>query len=37
MMGFAGDSGLLSAEEIAARQVFEGQVVERMWVWPTRE
>jgi HCOMODA/2-hydroxy-3-carboxy-muconic semialdehyde decarboxylase len=36
-MGFASDSGLFSAEEVSARQVFEGQVVERMWAWLTRE
>lgn len=32
-MGFAPDTGLLDAEETAARQVWAGQVVERMWDW----
>jgi HCOMODA/2-hydroxy-3-carboxy-muconic semialdehyde decarboxylase len=36
-MGFKGDSGLLDADEVAARQVFAGGVVERMWMWLTRE
>jgi HCOMODA/2-hydroxy-3-carboxy-muconic semialdehyde decarboxylase len=36
-MGFAPESGRLSAEEIAARQVFAGGVVERMWAWLNRE
>jgi HCOMODA/2-hydroxy-3-carboxy-muconic semialdehyde decarboxylase len=35
-MGFSPDAGLLSAEEVVARQVFSGQVVERMWMWLTR-
>jgi len=36
-MGFAGDGGLLNDEEIQARQVFTGGVVERMWDWLTRD
>lgn len=36
-MGFAPDSGLLDEEEIAARQVWAGGVVDRMWAWLTRE
>jgi HCOMODA/2-hydroxy-3-carboxy-muconic semialdehyde decarboxylase len=32
-MGLAPDSGLLSADEIAARQVWSGGVVDRMWQW----
>jgi HCOMODA/2-hydroxy-3-carboxy-muconic semialdehyde decarboxylase len=35
-MGFVPDSGRLSADEINARQVFTGGVVERMWAWLTR-
>lgn len=35
-MGFAAGSGLLDADEIAARQLFAGGVVERMWAWLTR-
>lgn len=35
-MGFSPDEGLLSADEITARQVFAGGVVERMWAWLTR-
>lgn len=35
-MGLPPDSGLLDAEEIAARQVWSGGVVERMWQWLTR-
>lgn len=35
-MGFAPESGLLDAEETAARQVWAGQVAERMWDWLTR-
>jgi HCOMODA/2-hydroxy-3-carboxy-muconic semialdehyde decarboxylase len=35
-MGFAPDSGLLDAEETAARQVWAGQVAERMWDWLAR-
>jgi HCOMODA/2-hydroxy-3-carboxy-muconic semialdehyde decarboxylase len=37
MMGFAPDTGLLTPDEIAARQVWTGDVVERMWAWLTRE
>lgn len=33
MMGFAPESGRLNAEETAARQVWSGGVVERMWNW----
>ncbi|WP_285020691.1 class II aldolase/adducin family protein [Novosphingobium sp. fls2-241-R2A-195] len=33
MMGFAPESGRLNAEEMAARQVWSGGVVERMWNW----
>ncbi|AOR78911.1 class II aldolase/adducin family protein [Novosphingobium resinovorum] len=33
MMGFAPESGRLNAEEAAARQVWSGGVVERMWNW----
>jgi HCOMODA/2-hydroxy-3-carboxy-muconic semialdehyde decarboxylase len=36
-MGFAAGSGLLSPSEIAARQVWAGGVVERMWAWLTHE
>lgn len=35
-MGFAPDSGLLDAAETEARQVWGGQVAERMWDWLTR-
>ena len=35
-MGFAPESSLLDAEETAARQVWAGQVAERMWDWLTR-
>lgn len=35
-MGFAPESGLLSGEEIAARQVWSGGVAERMWGYLTR-
>lgn len=35
-MSFAPDTGLLDADETAARQVWAGQVVERMWDWLTR-
>ena len=35
-MGFAPDSGLLDASETADRQVWSGQVAERMWDWLTR-
>lgn len=34
-MGFPTGEGLLEPEEIAARQVFAGGVVERMWTWLT--
>jgi HCOMODA/2-hydroxy-3-carboxy-muconic semialdehyde decarboxylase len=34
-MGFAADSGLLDPDEISARQVWSGGVVERMWLWLT--
>jgi HCOMODA/2-hydroxy-3-carboxy-muconic semialdehyde decarboxylase len=37
MMGFAPDTGLLTPDETAARQVWAGGVVERMWAWLTRE
>jgi HCOMODA/2-hydroxy-3-carboxy-muconic semialdehyde decarboxylase len=37
MMGFAPDTGLLTPDEITARQVWAGGVVERMWAWLTRE
>jgi HCOMODA/2-hydroxy-3-carboxy-muconic semialdehyde decarboxylase len=37
MMGFAAGAGLLTPDEIAARQVWAGGVVERMWTWLTRE
>lgn len=36
-MGFPSDSGVLAPDEIAARQVFAGGVVERMWDFLTRE
>lgn len=36
-MGFDPDTGLLDAEEIAARQVWAGGVVERMWLHLTGE
>lgn len=36
-MGFAPDTGLLSDEEIVARQVWSGGVAERMWDYLTRE
>ncbi len=35
-MGLAPESGLLDVDEIAARQVWAGQVAERMWDWLTR-
>lgn len=35
-MGFAEDSGLLDDDEVAARQVWSGGVVERMWQWLCR-
>jgi HCOMODA/2-hydroxy-3-carboxy-muconic semialdehyde decarboxylase len=37
MMSFAPDTGLLTPDEITARQVWAGGVVERMWAWLTRE
>jgi HCOMODA/2-hydroxy-3-carboxy-muconic semialdehyde decarboxylase len=37
MMSFAPDTGLLTPDETAARQVWAGGVVERMWTWLTRE
>jgi HCOMODA/2-hydroxy-3-carboxy-muconic semialdehyde decarboxylase len=36
-MGFAPDTGLLNPDETAARQVWAGGVIERMWAWLTRE
>jgi HCOMODA/2-hydroxy-3-carboxy-muconic semialdehyde decarboxylase len=36
-MRFSAESGLFSREEIAARQVWSGGVVERMWAWLTRD
>lgn len=33
MMGFAPESGRLNAEETAARQVWSGGIVDRMWNW----
>jgi HCOMODA/2-hydroxy-3-carboxy-muconic semialdehyde decarboxylase len=36
-MGCAPDTGLLTPDEIAARQVWAGGVIERMWAWLTRE
>lgn len=36
-MGFDPATGLLDTDEIAARQVWAGGVVERMWAWLTRE
>jgi HCOMODA/2-hydroxy-3-carboxy-muconic semialdehyde decarboxylase len=36
-MGLAPESGLLSQDEITARQLWSGGVVERMWAWLTRE
>jgi HCOMODA/2-hydroxy-3-carboxy-muconic semialdehyde decarboxylase len=33
MMGFAPESGRLNAEEPAARQVWSGGIVDRMWNW----
>lgn len=36
-MGCAGDSGLLDDAEVAARQVWSGGVVERMWQWLCRQ
>jgi HCOMODA/2-hydroxy-3-carboxy-muconic semialdehyde decarboxylase len=36
-MGFAPDTGLLDPDEIAARQIWSGGVVERMWAWLSRD
>jgi HCOMODA/2-hydroxy-3-carboxy-muconic semialdehyde decarboxylase len=36
VMGLPPQSGCLSTDEIAARQVFAGHVVERMWAWLTQ-
>ena len=36
-MGFAPDSGLLDPDETRDRQVWAGQVAERMWDWLTRD
>jgi HCOMODA/2-hydroxy-3-carboxy-muconic semialdehyde decarboxylase len=36
-MGLDPNSGLLTPEEISARQIWAGGVVERMWQWLTRE
>ena len=36
-MGFAPDTGLLDPAEITDRQVWAGQVAERMWAWLNRE
>ena len=36
-MGFAPESGLLNPAETADRQVWGGQVAERMWDWLTRD
>lgn len=36
-MGADPESGLLDAQEIAGRQVWTGNVVERMWEWLTRQ
>lgn len=35
-MGFLPEAGLLTAEETVARQVWAGQVAERMWDWLAR-
>lgn len=35
-LGGPPDEGVLNAEEIAARRVFSGGVVERMWAWMTQ-
>ena len=35
-MGFAGDQGVLDAQETLARQTLAGGVIERMWLWLTR-
>lgn len=35
-MGFLPETGLLSGEEIVSRQVYAGNVIERMWTWMTR-
>lgn len=36
-MGFTPDSGLLSEDEVSARQVWSGGVAERMWDYLTRD
>ena len=36
-MGFAPESGLLDSSETADRQVWSGNVAERMWDWLTRD
>jgi HCOMODA/2-hydroxy-3-carboxy-muconic semialdehyde decarboxylase len=36
-MGFAPESGLLDPQEISDRQVWSGQVAERMWDWLKRD
>jgi HCOMODA/2-hydroxy-3-carboxy-muconic semialdehyde decarboxylase len=36
-MGFTPESGLLDASETADRQVWSGNVAERMWDWLTRD
>jgi HCOMODA/2-hydroxy-3-carboxy-muconic semialdehyde decarboxylase len=36
-MGFAPEDGLLEPSEIADRQVWSGNVAERMWDWLTRD
>jgi HCOMODA/2-hydroxy-3-carboxy-muconic semialdehyde decarboxylase len=35
-MGFDADEGLLSPDETRDRQVWSGQVAERMWDWLNR-
>lgn len=37
MMGFQPQTGLLDDAEIAARQIFDGGVVSRMWAWLTHK
>ncbi len=36
MLGGAADAGVLNSDEIYARQVYSGGVVERMWAWMTQ-
>ena len=36
-MGFSPDQGVLDEQEIPARQVYSGNVVERLWAWLTQE